>query len=369
MLWDVIVVGGGPIGCHIAGSLSKRGYDVLVLEEHSEIGNPSHCAGLFSLHVFEILGKFSILHDAKRARVYSPDGDFVDIGDHRKRAYVVDRVEFDRELARRAIRNGAEIHLKEKVTRVDDEIKTKESTYRARVIVGADGINSIVRRSMGVSIPSILNASQITVRYESEDIEKVEIFLGNNIAPKFFAWVIPLNSELAKIGVATYHHSFSYLKRIIKKLDVKPLALSFGGIPIGMVRRSYERNKIIVGDAAGQVKATTGGGVYPGLKCANCGVMAIDRYLKGETTDLSEYEKCWRRDIGAELKNALYIHRIFKKIKDEEFNAIIKDLKNEELVRIINEYGDIDYPSRVAWQILKKKPSLIKYLGISARFA
>lgn len=369
MLWDVVIVGAGPIGCHIASSLSLRGYDVLVLEEHPEIGNPSHCAGLFSEHVFEIVDKFAILHEVKRARIYSPNGEFIDIGDDRRRAYVVDRVKFDRELARKAINNGAEIHLKERALKIDNIVKTRREEYRARVIVGADGINSVVRRSMELKIPSMLNASQIIAKYESEDVEKVKIFLGNNIASQFFSWIIPLDSEFAKIGLGSYRHSYPYLKNLMKKLNVKPLALSFGGIPIGMVKKSYERNKIIVGDAAGQVKATTGGGIYPGLKCANCAIKAIDRYLKGEIKDLSSYERCWKSGIGNELKNALYLHRIFKKIKDEEFNAIIRDLKSEEIIKIINDYGDIDYPSKVAWKILKKKPSLLKYIGISARFS
>ena len=366
-MWDVIVVGAGPIGCYISGKLAGRGYNVLLLEEHPEIGNPSHCAGLFSEHIFNIVERNGILHEAKRARIYSPNGEFIDIGDERRRAYVVDRVEFDRAMAREAIRKGATLHLKERVKKINDRVITTRGKYRARVIVGADGINSIVRRSMGLKIPRIMNASQATVRYEAEDLEMVQIYLGNDVAPQFFAWLIPLDEELAKVGLATYTHSFPYLEKLLMRLNLKPLSLSFGGIPIGTAKKTYAREKIIVGDAAGQVKATSGGGIYPSLRCAECAVRSIERYLNDDIKDLGEYERCWKGDIGNELRNALYLHRIFKKIKDEEFNRIIEDLKNEEIVKIINEYGDIDYPSRVAWKILRKKPSLLKYINITVR--
>ncbi len=370
MKYDVAIVGAGPIGSFIAKEIASIGYNVVIFEEHSEIGNPSHCSGLFSTHIFDIVGKIGILHPAKKAIIYAPDGSKLRIGDDRVRGYVVDRVKFDRELAKMAGAKGAEIHLKERVKRVKyPSIRTGKGEYKAKIIVGADGINSIVRKEMGIRAPKILGAAQI-IAPSHLDEDTVEIFLGSSIAPGFFAWRIPLFDNLAKIGLASYKNSWLYLKKLMKKLKVQPLSISGGGIPINTVERTYTRGMLIVGDAAGQVKATSGGGVYPGLMCAKCAIKTIkDALERGDYSEnvLKNYETCWRNGIGKELKYASYLHKIYTKIRDDEFNKIINILNDEKVIRIINEEGDIDYPSRVAIKIFRKKPSLMKYLSIPAR--
>ena len=370
MLYDVIVVGAGPMGLYIGEQLASSGYDVLILEENGDIGNPSHCAGLFSTHVFDIVGNIGILHPAKKARIYAPNRDYIDIGNDKTRGYVVDRVLFDRELAKRAVNRGANLQLKERVKKVKYPEVIAFSRYKGRIIVGADGLNSVVRRSIGVKAPKIIGAMQTLVRYEAEDIEKVYIFLGNSVAKGFFAWLIPLDENFAKVGLASYHAPWDSLKNLLKKLNLKPLSIVGWGIPIGWVDRSYDNGIILVGDAASQVKATSGGGVYPGLRCAQCAVKIIERALEAgahSSSFLSSYEKCWKSGIGRELRRTLMLHKIYRKIRDEEFNGIIRELKDEKLIRVINEEGDIDYPSRVVFKILKRKPSLLKYLSIPAK--
>ena len=369
-MYDVAIVGGGPIGSFIGKEIASLGYDVVIFEEHSEIGNPSHCSGLFSTNIFNMVGKIGILHPAKKAVIYAPDGSKLRIGDDKVRGYVVDRVRFDRELAKMAGAKGAEIHLKERVKKVKyPNISTSKGEYKAKIIVGADGINSIVRKEMEIDAPKILGAAQI-VAHSHLDADTVEIFIGSSIAPGFFAWRIPLFDDLAKIGLASYKSSWLYLKKLMKKLKVQPLSISGGGIPINTVERTYGKGTLIVGDAAGQVKATSGGGVYPGLMCAKCAIKAIKDAL--ELGDYSEnvlrgYETCWRNGIGKELKYASYLHRLYTKFRDDEFNKIIKILNDEKVIKIINDEGDIDYPSKVAIKIFRKKPSLMKYLSIPAR--
>ncbi len=368
--YDVAIVGAGPIGTYIAGKLSKKGFDVAVFEEHSEIGNPSHCGGLLSSNVEKIVGKIGFMHYAKRARIHAPDGTFLDIGNEEPRAYVVDRVNFDRELARIAVSNGADVHIKERVKYVSGSILTTTlNTYRVKVIVGADGINSLVRKTIGAELPQIIGASQVMARFRSDDAERVEIFLGEDVAPGFFGWVIPYDENIAKVGVASYTKSYFYLQNLLKKLKLKPLALQFGGIPIGFANRTYWKNMLIVGDAAGQVKATSGGGIYTGLRSAICAVKAIGNYLEGREGDLKAYESCWKSIIGKELKRALYLHKIYRKMRDEDFNRIIKNLNDPEIIEVINKYGDIDYPSRVVWRVIRKKPFILKNLGIVIRLS
>ncbi len=368
---DITVVGGGPIGLFVSSQLSKMGFDVLLLEEHSEIGNPSHCGGLFSPRIFEITGRGGVLHPARKARIYAPNGVYIEVGDQKIRGYVVDRVEFDRSLARKSAENGVDIHLKERVKKVNyPRVVTTQGEYESRVIIGCEGINSVVRRSMGIRAPQILPAVQAVTRYEVEREDMVYVFTGSWVAPEFFGWVIPIYDNLARVGLASYSHSWEHLKALMRKLKIKPLSVVGGGIPIGTVARTYARGMLIVGDAAGQVKATSGGGVYTGLLSAKCAVEATANALeRGDYSEesLSSYETCWRSRIGKELKNALFLHRIYRKIRDEEFNKIIETLRDESIIKIINRYGDIDYPSRVVFKILRKKPSLLRYLSIPAR--
>ncbi len=371
MKYDIAIVGAGPIGLFVAKEISSMGYSTIIFEEHSEIGNPSHCSGLFSTHILDIVGKIGILHPAKTATIYSPNGNKLKIGNDRIRVYVVDRVKFDRELAKMSGRAGAELHLKERVRRIDyPKIYTWKGEYEAKIIVGTDGINSIVRRRMEVKPPKILGALQIITHYPVENLDNVDIFLGSSVAPGFFAWKIPLFDNLVKIGLASYRTPKIYLKKLMKNLNVQPLSISGGGIPITTVSKTYANGMLLVGDAAGQVKATSGGGVYPGLICAKCAVKIIKKALEiGDYSEnvLKEYEICWRNTIGKELKYASYLHRIYTKIRDEEFDKIINLLNDERVIKIINEEGDIDYPSRVILKLFRKKPSLLRYISIPAR--
>ena len=123
------------------------------------------------------------------------------------------------------------------------------------------------------------------------DPDFVELYLRET--PDFFAWIVPLEDNYARIGLASQQNPTPYLENFIKKLksrmkDDKILNKTYGKIPIysPKIRTSHENGKIItVGDAAAQVKATTGGGVIMG------GIAA-------KFSCRTDYEKKWRGEIG-----------------------------------------------------------------------
>jgi flavin-dependent dehydrogenase len=136
-----------------------------------------------------------------------------------------------------------------------------------------------------------------------------------------------------------------------------------GVIPLGALKKTFTNNILLVGDAAAQVKPTSGGGLYPGLLSANhCANIAICSLEKNDFSSnfLKKYHKLWNKDIGKELNRGMTFRTVFKKLSDEEFDKYICRFKNPKIVDIINKYGDIDYPSRLASPLIKKKPSILK---------
>ncbi|MBN2335842.1 NAD(P)/FAD-dependent oxidoreductase, partial [Candidatus Bathyarchaeota archaeon] len=119
---DAAVVGAGPAGILAATTVSSRGFDATVYEEHSAVGEPNHCAGLLSVEGLEKLGVEPsddfVQNRVYGGRVYAPDGEFLEIRDRRPRAYVVDRGRFDRYLADAAADAGVEFRLGTRVERL-----------------------------------------------------------------------------------------------------------------------------------------------------------------------------------------------------------------------------------------------------------
>ena len=122
---------------------------------------------------------------------------------------------------------------------------------------------------------------------------------------------------------------------------------------------------MLVGDAAAQVKPTSGGGIYPGLLCAHyCSSVALDALELNDFSSrvLNKYHKLWSKEIGKELSLGMKFRTIFKNFNDEKLDRYIKKLNNKKTIDAINKYGDIDYPSKLAFPLLKTSPSLLKLL-------
>ena len=122
---------------------------------------------------------------------------------------------------------------------------------------------------------------------------------------------------------------------------------------------------MLVGDAAAQVKPTSGGGIYPGLICAtHCANTAIEALEKNDFSPsfLKKYQKNWEKEIGFELKIGMKFRKIFKNLSDKQFNNIVEKFQDPKIIETINKYGDIDYPSKLLKPLLKKTPFLIRLL-------
>lgn len=387
---DVAVVGGGPAGSIAARWAAAAGADVVLIEEHPSFGSPVQCAGIVSTKAVEECGighgKF-VLQEIRGASVHAPDGSSIQVRGRETKAFVLDRMMFDLALAQEASRRGADIMLKTHVSGMERksgsvvlraEREGVPIEVRAGVVIGADGVQGNVRRWSGLAGPKkMLSGIQFEGLYRIDTPGFVDVFLGNNIAGGFFAWAIPTgycgdgSAGIARIGLATERgHAVDYLKSLLRhpvfreRYRGSMTDLVVGGIPLGMPASTVADCVMLVGDAAGQVKPTSGGGIYMGAVCAKiAGEVAAGAALSGDTSArrLMEYERRGRAKVGKELLTGWNIHEMFRRLSDDDLNAIIRTLGEPDVLEAITEYGDIDHPSRLAYE-LAKKPKMVKLL-------
>jgi len=378
--YDVAIVGGGPIGGHVASKIAEKNFRVAIFEKNKEIGQHLNCAGLVTprvLELTEIPRKEIIQNKIKGANVHSPSNKIITIGGNKVHALSIDRMLFDKEIIRQAKKKGADIYLGNKIARVERDnnsykIKSSENIEsRCKLLVGADGPHSKIRKSLYFPQPKeFLTGIGAEIINTNLDSEFVEIFVGRKIAPGFFAWIIPTNKDVtnARIGLCTVQkakHSakyyfnkmlkHKYFQLYIKNCEIKRMV--GGTIPLGALKKTYADNVMFVGDAAAQVKPTSGGGLYSGLLCANlCSEVAIEALQKNNFTSdfLKKYQKLWQKEIGSELKKGMRFRTLFKTLTDKRLDKYLEKLQNPELIETINKYGDIDYPSKLVKPLLKK---------------
>jgi geranylgeranyl reductase family protein len=394
MKYDVVVVGAGPVGSTAARYAAMNGAKVLLLEEHASIGSPVGCTGLLSTRAVEECelkpSDEFVFNSVRGAFVHAPDGQCLPIDGKKTKAYVVSRKNFDRTLAVMAAEEGVEISLKtravglekgnsEAETRTKGNGKEKSSLIKlnvlrngkpeiisASVVIGADGVKSRIASYAGLEKPArILPGIQIEAPYASDDSDFVELFPGSS-APGFFAWTVPLDEKISRIGLALDPvlackrgiGDNSPLFHLEKLLSSNPhvkarysggmLDFVVGGIPIGPQERTCADGILLAGDAAGLAKPTSAGGVYTGVFAAKiAGRVAAEAALEGDTSAkrLSEYDRLWRNGLEKELEIGMKIHDYMGKLEDKQLNELIGSLNSPSILNTITEYGDMDHPS------------------------
>lgn len=395
MNYDVVVVGAGPVGSTAARYAALNGASVLLLEEHPSIGSPVGCTGLLSTRaIAECEIKPSdefVLNSVRGAFVHAPDGQYLPIDGKYTRAYVVSRKNLDRNLAVMAVEEGVELSLRtraiglEKGTHEAEKGEKKRSpqvrikivkdgrlaTISTSVVIGADGVKSRIASYVGMEKSArVLPGIQIEAPYASDDSDFVELFPGSS-APGFFAWTVPVDEKVSRIGLALEpglafknnqkeNSPLFYLEKLLcsnphikARYSGGMLDFVVGGIPIGPPEKTVADGVLLAGDAAGQAKPTSAGGVYTGVFAAKiAGKVAATAALEGDNSAqrLSEYDLLWRKSLGNELDIGMKIHDYMGKLEDRQLNDLIGSLNTPSILKTITDYGDMDHPS-----ILMKK--------------
>ncbi len=385
---DVAVVGAGPAGSRTARNLARAGLRVRLLEEHRRVGVPSHCSGLISPRTLKEaeIGDDAIIHRITGALIHTSNGAEAALGGGDTRAVAIDRVRWDETLCEQAQAAGAEL-VRARVTNVSREdhhvrLRTqtdgRESSFTARVVVGADGAHSRVARSLRLPGPreKVYNLG-IEGKLKTPRDDFVHVFVGRDLAPGWFGWIIPTGDGCVRVGIgsANGEKPIACYRRLVADFPqlfdgIEPCRFYGGTIPLDFAPRSYGDNVLLAGDAAGQVKPFSGGGIYTGLVAARHAAAAIISAFEEDdlsAAGLAPYEHAWKREIGRELLRSLRIRHFGLNLSDAEVERVVRALRNAGLQQLAARHGDIDYPSRVLLRLARSLPALALLAWVTLR--
>lgn len=319
--YDVIVVGSGPAGGTAARYAARRGLKVLLVDKRKEIGVPVQC-GEYVAHNEEVRTIFPTVSDLEELmevpyrvrevdtpviRIWSPKGRHYDIP---FRGFTVRRDKMDQGIAAQAMDEGAELLTETTVLSVrGDEVATNRGPIHAKVVIGSDGPRSTVAKSVGLEWP--VSAPAMSATAEGEFSDATDMFFGN-LAPGGYAWIIP-KAGCANVGLGTWERFRGNLRVLFDKFvaerRIEPGKATGGFVPVlGPPPRTVKGNVMLVGDAAGMVMATNGGGNNIAMIAGReAGLTAADHLLNG--TPLDAYEDRWRAAVGGPLAEGVRIKR------------------------------------------------------------
>lgn len=350
--FDVVVVGGGPAGVAAAKASAKTGAKTLLLEKNPAIMAMKPCGQAVSAHTFETAGikpTSPMILNRVSARVYAPNGESIKIPET---GYIINKTLLLQEIAAQAAEYGAEIHVNEPfiglAMREDGLIvKTPKAEYECSVLIGADGYNSRVARALGVNEKSepIPTLQYLMAGSKLEVTDEIRIYVGNEIAPKGYAWLFPISDRIAEVGLGVRGAPLKpYMDKVLEMLrrelgSAQVIDNRGAPVPVGGVISRYIFDRVIlIGDAAGMVIPMTGGGIHSSIAAGiSAGEVAGEASQEGDASEkrlkaFDEKYKPWLERI----RRSLRVLRIFERLSDDDLNELAELISDEDIVDLAN---------------------------------
>ena len=395
MYHQVVIIGAGPVGGRLATELASRGISTLMIEEHAEIGRPFQCAGLVNPSAMNMVNlQETILQNVDGALIHSPSGIMVPVGkDGVTRTHVVCRKRFDQGVVAQAMVAGAHLWLLSKpieanVTTSGVELKIEREgellDVKCDLLIGADGAHSWTRRHFRLGRPKeMMIGFQTDVSGLTGKDNWLEMYTGEDVAPGLFAWVIPTGNNSHRIGVWSraqdldgrsveqcYDALINHPLWKERFAGVKEIARYCGPVPCGVIPKPFKDRVMVIGDAAGMAKPTTGGGIGPGFRQVEA---IIDNLVKaivkgrlksGDLATVCKPFKIFRKeqDRARALRDLLVTAP-----DDQKLDSHFKMFNRPDILELINNEGDIEHPVPLGLTLLRKVPEFRK-LAVKAGF-
>ncbi len=345
----IAIIGAGPVGNFAAELLAKKNKDVVVFEEHKEVGEPIQCTGIVTQEIKKIVKveKDVVVNKVKKAKIFSPNKKHIDVK-LTKPNLIIDRAKFDKSLAERAKRAGVKFVFGAKYRGGSTKICVGKKKYDVKALIGADGpASSVAKNNNMYGNRKFVVGSQVRAKTKFEH-DQVEFWLGIGE----FGWLVPESKGIARIGVVAYKNPSGHLNKLLKNLNRKYKILDRQGglIPLYNPKQKIQKEGVyLIGDSATQVKATTFGGLVPGMMAA-----------KTLADDMKHYEKNVKKKIGRDLRLNLLIRNVMDKFNEKDYNELV-GMFSKDKVRNIIETHDRDFPSKFMLKLLLQEPRLIKF--------
>jgi digeranylgeranylglycerophospholipid reductase len=355
---EISVIGAGPIGCYAAYLLAKEGNDVKVYERKSAVGTPIQCTGILTSD-FDKLGipvDSFLINISESIEVFSPN-EKVEI---KQKDYIVCRKKFDNYFADLAIAAGAKIILNHSFSRkegqsliiIDNKNNIEKRIY-PDILIGADGPLSKVAKAYGLFLDSRESYQGMQAVVEGNFSPGViKTYFGKEVCPGLFAWIVPESKTLARVGLATKKNSKYYFDKFMQEHGFKVKEMQAGTIPLYSKKQKIQKdNCFLVGDAASYVKATTLGGLVPGLRQAEI------------LSDCIINEKDYEEEVEP-IRKKMEMHRrvnkILSKFSDKDWDKVVKYVGQEKVKEIFVKHTRDD-PIPLITKTLLKEPRFFMF--------
>lgn len=373
-MYNTIIIGAGPVGSYLAGKLARLGYKVLVLDKKMSAGEDVCCTGIISKECLDLIAvdKNLIIRQVSSARFLAPSGKPLRLWRSHETAYVIDRPALNLALADRVQKSGVcylfntQVNDIQAVTgqiRVAANCGEEKKLFEAETAVIATGFGSPLPGKLGLG-----DISDFTIGAQADvnmsDPGEVEIYLDQRLAPGGFAWLVPTRDNRGLAGLLTHRQPERHLSKLLSslktqgKITLTEAILGYEAIPLQPLPKTYADRILVVGEAAGQVKPTTGGGIYYGLMCADVAADTLHQAFQAHDfseSRLASYQKGWRARLGKELQFGYWAHRLYNKLDNRQIERLHKFISNNGIPQFIAELDDFsfDWHSKIILKTLR----------------